>query len=46
MSVTPRFDVLLRSEHGDGQVGIVEIDLPGTWPTIVVGPQIGSRDDG
>jgi quercetin dioxygenase-like cupin family protein len=27
----PRFDVLLRSEHSNGQVGIVEIALPAGW---------------
>ena len=40
MSATPRFDVLLRSEHSDGQVGIVEISVPGPWS----GPPLHHHD--
>jgi quercetin dioxygenase-like cupin family protein len=40
MSTTPRFDVLLRSEFSDGQVGIVEISVPGPWS----GPPLHHHD--
>jgi quercetin dioxygenase-like cupin family protein len=40
MSATPQFDVLLRSEHSDGQVGIVEISVPDPW----AGPPLHHHD--
>jgi mannose-6-phosphate isomerase-like protein (cupin superfamily) len=36
----PHFDVLLRSEHSDGHVGIVEVRVPGPWP----GPPLHHHD--
>ena len=40
MSAAPLFDVLVRSEHSDGPVGIIEIGVPGPWP----GPPLHHHD--
>jgi mannose-6-phosphate isomerase-like protein (cupin superfamily) len=40
MSAAPRSHVLLRSEHSDGQIGIVEIGVPGPWS----GPPLHHHD--